>query len=78
MKKPQRVVIVGGGFAGLNCAKSLANDDRFAVTLIDRQKPPPLPTPPLSSCHRFPLRSRYRPFPESSPHQGRKYLGRSR
>ncbi len=37
MNKPQQVVIVGGGFAGLNCAKSLANDDRFAVTLIDRQ-----------------------------------------
>jgi len=37
MKKQQRVVIVGGGFAGLNCAKSLANDERFAVTLIDRQ-----------------------------------------
>ncbi|MDA7518176.1 NAD(P)/FAD-dependent oxidoreductase [bacterium] len=37
MKVPHRVVIVGGGFAGLNCAKSLANDDRFDVTLIDRQ-----------------------------------------
>lgn len=37
MKAPHRVVIVGGGFAGLNCAKSLANDDRFEVTLIDRQ-----------------------------------------
>lgn len=30
MKSPQRVVIIGGGFAGLNCAKSLANDDRYA------------------------------------------------
>ncbi len=37
MKSPHRVVIIGGGFAGLNCAKSLANDDRFEVTLIDRQ-----------------------------------------
>lgn len=37
MKAPHRVVIVGGGFAGLNCVKSLANDDRFEVTLIDRQ-----------------------------------------
>ena len=37
MKKPHRVVIVGGGFAGLNCAQSLANDERFEVTLVDRQ-----------------------------------------
>lgn len=37
MKSPHRVLIIGGGFAGLNCAKSLANDDRFQVTLIDRQ-----------------------------------------
>ena len=37
MKDPHRVVIIGGGFAGLNCAQSLANDDRFEVTLIDRQ-----------------------------------------
>lgn len=37
MKQAQRVVIIGGGFAGLNCAQSLANDDRFEVTLIDRQ-----------------------------------------
>lgn len=37
MKSPHRVVIIGGGFAGLNCAQSLANDSRFAVTLIDRQ-----------------------------------------
>lgn len=37
MKSPHRVVIIGGGFAGLNCAKSLANDDRFEVILIDRQ-----------------------------------------
>lgn len=37
MKAPHRVVIIGGGFAGLNCAQSLANDDRFEVILIDRQ-----------------------------------------
>ena len=37
MKSPHRVIIIGGGFAGLNCAQSLANDDRFAVTLIDQQ-----------------------------------------
>jgi NADPH-dependent 2,4-dienoyl-CoA reductase/sulfur reductase-like enzyme len=37
MKARHRVVIIGGGFAGRNCAKSLANDDRFEVTLIDRQ-----------------------------------------
>jgi len=31
-----RVVIVGGGFAGLNAAKGLGGDDRFDVTLVDR------------------------------------------
>ena len=38
MQQPSRhrVVIVGGGFAGLNAAQGLANDDRFDVTLIDR------------------------------------------
>jgi NADH dehydrogenase len=30
------VVIVGGGFAGMGCAKRLAADDRVRVTLIDR------------------------------------------
>lgn len=37
MQSHHRVIIIGGGFAGLNCAKSLANDDRFEVTLIDQQ-----------------------------------------
>lgn len=37
MATPHRVVIIGGGFAGLNCARSLANDGRFEVTLLDRQ-----------------------------------------
>jgi NADH dehydrogenase len=32
----QRVVIVGGGFAGLACAKHLATDKDVQVTLIDR------------------------------------------
>ncbi len=31
-----RVVIIGGGFAGINAAKVLARDRRIAVTLIDR------------------------------------------
>jgi NADH:ubiquinone reductase (H+-translocating) len=31
-----RVVIVGGGFAGLGCAQRLADEDDVAVTLIDR------------------------------------------
>jgi NADH dehydrogenase len=31
----QRVVILGGGFGGLNAARSLGGDARFAVTLID-------------------------------------------
>lgn len=34
MKK--KVVIVGGGFAGLNLAKNLSNHDDFEVVLIDR------------------------------------------
>jgi threonine/homoserine efflux transporter RhtA len=32
----RRVVIVGGGFAGLGCAVSLADHDDISVTLIDR------------------------------------------
>lgn len=36
MKSPRKVVIVGGGFAGLACARRLANDRRFEVTLLDR------------------------------------------
>ncbi len=37
MQHPHRILIIGGGFAGLNCAQELANDDRFQVTLLDRQ-----------------------------------------
>jgi len=33
---PTRVVIVGGGFAGITCARGLAKHDDVAVTLIDR------------------------------------------
>lgn len=33
---PRKLLIIGGGFAGLDCAKTLANDDRFEVTLVDR------------------------------------------
>lgn len=32
----RRVLILGGGFAGLECARALANDGRFGVTLLDR------------------------------------------
>ncbi len=32
----RRVIIIGGGFAGLECARKLANDDRFDVILLDR------------------------------------------
>lgn len=32
----RRVLIIGGGFTGLQCARSLANDFRFEVTLFDR------------------------------------------
>ena len=34
--RPHRVVIVGGGFGGLNAAQRLAGDDRVDVTLVDR------------------------------------------
>lgn len=37
MAPPRKVVIVGGGFAGLACAQKLAHDRRFEVTLIDRR-----------------------------------------
>lgn len=32
-----RVVIIGSGFVGLSAARQLANDDRFAVTLISQR-----------------------------------------
>ena len=32
----QRIVVVGGGFAGINLVKRLANDNRFQVTLVDQ------------------------------------------
>src|SRR5690349_1040648 len=32
----KKIVVVGGGFAGINFVKKLANDDRFHVTLVDR------------------------------------------
>lgn len=32
----KRVVVVGGGFAGLNFLKAISNDDRFQVTLVDK------------------------------------------
>jgi NADH:ubiquinone reductase (H+-translocating) len=33
---PRKLLIIGGGFAGLECAIKLANDDRFEITLVDR------------------------------------------
>lgn len=33
---PRKLLIIGGGFAGLECASKLANDERFEITLIDR------------------------------------------
>jgi NADH dehydrogenase len=33
-----RVLIVGGGFAGLYAAKELGGDDRVEVTHVDRRK----------------------------------------
>lgn len=32
----KKIIIVGGGFAGLNLAKSLATDESFDITLVDR------------------------------------------
>jgi NADH dehydrogenase len=32
-----RVLIIGGGFGGLNAARDLGKDPRFAVTLVDRR-----------------------------------------
>lgn len=32
----QHIVIIGGGFAGINLAKSLANNKDFTITLVDR------------------------------------------
>ena len=37
MKTPQKVIIIGGGFAGLSCAQKLAGNSDFQVTIIDRQ-----------------------------------------
>lgn len=37
MTAPKNVLIIGGGFAGLACAQKLAHDDRFQVTLIDKE-----------------------------------------
>lgn len=34
MKK--HILIVGGGFAGINLIKSLKNDNRFKITLVDK------------------------------------------
>jgi NADH dehydrogenase len=36
-KDPKRVVIVGGGFAGINCAKRLGNHPEVEVLLVDRR-----------------------------------------
>jgi NADH dehydrogenase len=33
---PRKVLIIGGGFVGLECARRLANDERFEVSLVDR------------------------------------------
>ena len=33
----KKVVIIGGGFAGLSCARNLANNPNFEVTVLDKQ-----------------------------------------
>jgi NADH dehydrogenase len=35
-KQAKKVVVVGGGFAGINLVKKLSTDDRFSITLVDR------------------------------------------
>jgi NADH:ubiquinone reductase (H+-translocating) len=35
-KYTRHVLIIGGGFAGLECARRLANNPRFRITLLDR------------------------------------------
>src|SRR6476620_703942 len=36
MTPPRKLLIIGGGFAGLECARRLANDVHFEITLVDR------------------------------------------
>ncbi len=33
---PRKLLIIGGGFAGLECARRLANDEQYEITLLDR------------------------------------------
>jgi NADH dehydrogenase FAD-containing subunit len=35
-EKKKRIVVPGGGFAGVNFVKRLANDERFFVTLVGK------------------------------------------
>ncbi len=35
-QNPRKLLIIGGGFAGLECANRLANDEQFQITLVDR------------------------------------------
>ncbi len=34
--QPKKIILVGGGFAGINFIKPLAKDNRFEITLVDR------------------------------------------
>lgn len=36
MATPLKLLIIGGGFAGLECARKLANNPSFEITLVDR------------------------------------------
>ena len=49
---PKHVVIVGGGFAGLGCARKLAKRDDVRVTLHRQEQLPPVPAVALPGRHR--------------------------
>ena len=43
----KRIVVVGGGFAGINVIQALANDKNFMITLVDRNNYHFFSSPPV-------------------------------
>ena len=33
---PKRIIVIGGGFAGLNLIKSMAGNNQYIITLVDK------------------------------------------